>query len=99
MFPSWYNEDLKAKYLEIDPSWDGTCPVYISDWEWMFDIFTKAQADLGITDGYCLSVYYKGYNEDGSLFSSFGGSFNGEIVLSNTNNAKLTLTKSKLVIA
>ena len=73
MFPSWYNEDLKAKYLEIDPSWDGTCPVYISDWEWMFDIFTKAQADLGITDGYCLSVFFKGYNEDGSLFSSFGG--------------------------
>ena len=33
------------------------------------------------------------------LFSSFGGSFDGEIVLSNTNNAKLTLTKSKLVIA
>lgn len=74
VFPSWYNEDLKARYLQIDPKWDGTCPVYISDWEWMFDIFTKAQADLGITDGYCLSVYFKGYNEDGGLFTAFGGS-------------------------
>ncbi len=48
-------------------------PVYISDWEWMFDIFTKALADLEVTDGYCLSLYYKGYNEDGTLFNAFGG--------------------------
>ena len=73
VFPSWYNEQLKAFYLTVDPDWDGTCPVFISDWEWMFDIFTKAQADLGITDGYCLSIFYKGYNEDGSLFTAFGG--------------------------
>ncbi len=73
MFPSWYNDDLKNKYLAIDPDWDGTCPVYISDWEWMFDIFTKAQKDLGITDGYSISVLFKGYMEDGALFTSFGG--------------------------
>jgi len=73
VFPSWYNEKLKSFYLTVDPEWDGTCPVFISDWEWMFDIFTKAQADLGITDGYCLSILYKGYNEDGSLFTAFGG--------------------------
>ena len=48
-------------------------PVYISDWEWMFGIFSKAIADLGITDGYCMAPYFKGYNEDGSLFSGFGG--------------------------
>lgn len=48
-------------------------PIYVSDWEWMFDIFAKAQADLGITDSYVLSVYYPGYNENGDLVSSFGG--------------------------
>ena len=73
VFPSWYKEDLKAKYLEIDPSWDGTIPVYLSDWEWMFDIFTTAMKDLGITDGYCYSPYYMGFAETGDLFSGFGG--------------------------
>lgn len=51
----------------------GTDPVYISDWEWMFEIFEEAMDDLGITDGYCISRYFKGYNEDGGLFSGFGG--------------------------
>ncbi|MBQ6036615.1 MAG: hypothetical protein IJL43_04815 [Lachnospiraceae bacterium] len=51
----------------------GTDPVYISDWEWMFEIFETAIEDLGITNGYCLAPYYKGYNEDGTLFSGFGG--------------------------
>ena len=73
VFPSWYKEDLKAKYLEIDPSWDGTIPVYLSDWEWMFDIFTTAMKELGITDGYCYSPYYMGFAETGDLFSGFGG--------------------------
>ena len=48
-------------------------PVYISDWEWMFEIFEVAMADLGITDGYCYAPYFKGYMEDGSLYTSFGG--------------------------
>lgn len=48
-------------------------PVYISDWEWMFDIFTKAQEDLGITDSYSLSIYYPGYTWSGDLCSCFGG--------------------------
>ncbi len=51
----------------------GADPVYISDWEWMFEIFEVAMEDLGITDGYCISRYFKGYNEDGGLFSGFGG--------------------------
>lgn len=50
-----------------------TDPVYISDWEWMFDIFTAAMEDQGITDGYVMSLYYPGYNENGDLVSSFGG--------------------------
>ncbi len=48
-------------------------PVYISDWEWMFEIFTVAMEDLGITDGYCYAPYFKGYSEDGGMFSGFGG--------------------------
>ena len=51
----------------------GSDPVYISDWEWMLEIFAKAQADLGITDGYGLSLYYPGYLESGELVNSFGG--------------------------
>lgn len=67
---------------ENDPdSWEddvvfpsgGTDPVYISDWEWMFEIFEKAYADLGIDDTYCISVYYPGFTWTGDLVSSFGG--------------------------
>ena len=49
-------------------------PIYVSDWEWMSEIFEKAMADLGITDGYCISIYYKGFSEAGGNFdSAFGG--------------------------
>ena len=49
-------------------------PIYVSDWEWMLEIFEKAMADLGITDGYCISIYYKGFSEAGGNFdSAFGG--------------------------
>ena len=51
----------------------GTDPIYISDWEWMFEIFEKAFDDLGIDDGYCISMYYPGYNWTGDLISCFGG--------------------------
>lgn len=49
----------------------GTEPVYISDWEWMFEIFSKAQQALGI-ESYCISVYYPGYTWAGGLCSCFG---------------------------
>lgn len=49
-------------------------PIYVSDWEWMFSIFEEAIKDLGITDGYCVSITYKGYAESGGFFdSAFGG--------------------------
>ncbi len=51
----------------------GTDPIYISDWEWMFDIFEKAMADLGIDDSYCMSIYYPGFTWNGGLVSCFGG--------------------------
>ncbi len=52
-------------------------PVYISDWEWMLDIFQTAIEDLGITDGYPTSLYYPGYLATGDLVSAFGGGNNG----------------------
>ena len=51
----------------------GSDPIYISDWEWMFEIFEKAYADLGIEDTYCTSMYYPGFTWTGGLCSCFGG--------------------------
>ncbi len=51
----------------------GSDPIYISDWEWMFEIFTTALEDLGITDGYCYSLFYQGYMQTGDLYTGFGG--------------------------
>lgn len=48
-------------------------PVYVSDWEWMFDIFQQAINSQGIDDGYVLSIYYPGYNANGDLVTGFGG--------------------------
>lgn len=54
----------------------GTEPIYISDWEWMFEIFAAAQADLGIEDSYVMSLYYPGFTWSGGLISCFGGGTN-----------------------
>ena len=51
----------------------GPDPVYISDWEWMLDIFQTAIEDLGITDGYGMSLHYGGFNATGDLVGGFGG--------------------------
>lgn len=51
----------------------GSDPVYISDWEWMFGIFDIALEDLGITDGYGMSLYYPGFFGAGDLVCAFGG--------------------------
>lgn len=48
-------------------------PLYISDWEWMFEIFTKALEAEGIDDGYCFSPFYMGYMQTGDLYTGFGG--------------------------
>lgn len=75
-FTSGYTDpaDTDTYYDDVVFPSGGTDPVYISDWEWMFEIFDAAMADLGITDGYCLSMYYMGYMESGELFNAFGGS-------------------------
>ena len=64
-YESWYDD-------VVFPS-GNTEPIYISDWEWMFEIFETAMADLGITDGYCMSLYYMGYLGTGDFSSGFGG--------------------------
>ena len=56
----------------IFPSGTGN-PIYISDWEWMFEAFSRALVEEQIEDGYCLSVYYPGYNANGDLETGFGG--------------------------
>ncbi len=66
--------DYNTYYDDVVFPSGGSDPVYVSDWEWMFGIFEKAMADLGIKDGYCISILYKGYAESGGGFdSAFGG--------------------------
>ena len=73
VFPSYYDAEKREWYQSnVDAEWDGSDPAYISDWEWMFGIFEKAMADLGITDSYCTSIYYEGYTWAGGLNSCFG---------------------------
>ncbi len=50
-----------------------TYPKYISDWEWMFEIFAEAIEDQGFEDGYPMQMQYTGYYAEGDLASSFGG--------------------------
>ena len=50
-----------------------TDPYYISDWEWMFDIFAKAIDDLGIEEGYCMQLTSGGISGTGDLDGGFGG--------------------------
>lgn len=50
-----------------------TNPVYISDWEWMLDIFQTALEDMGVTDGYAVQLPYTGAEGTGDLMSGFGG--------------------------
>ncbi|MBQ0125419.1 MAG: hypothetical protein KBS59_03740, partial [Clostridiales bacterium] len=73
-FPSWYDETKKAWVLaNVDPKWNGSDPIFISDWEWMLEIFDKAIKAENITGGYGMSLYYPGFVEAGDLFSAFGG--------------------------
>ena len=51
-------------------------PYTISDWEWMFEAFTKALEAEGFgedSNAYCISEAYLGYMATGDLISSFGG--------------------------
>lgn len=67
------SEDVNSWTDDVVFPSGGSDPIYISDWEWMFEIFTKAMGAEGITDGYCFAPYYSGYLVPGDLYSSFGG--------------------------
>lgn len=73
-FEADYGDDAYYDYVDnvVFPS-GGDTPFYISDWEWMFNIFDTAHAELNITNSYHLSMYYPGYLETGDLYSGFGG--------------------------
>ena len=70
--------DNKESWVDnvVFPS-GGSDPMYISDWEWMLDIFQTALKEEGIADGYGMSMYYPGYIESGDLVSAFGGGSGG----------------------
>lgn len=68
----------------------GSDPIYLSDWEWMFNIFKTALKEEGIKDGYCMSLSHGGFDPAGFLVSSFGGG--GSIWYKNKDKIELGLT-------
>lgn len=83
-FPSYYTEAGQYYKEHYDPDWDGTDPVFLSDWEWMLGIFRTALDDLGLendVDSYPISLFFYGYTPTGDLVSAFGGYTNGGISL------------------
>ncbi len=49
-------------------------PVYISDWQWMFEIYERAlEAENINDDAYVMSLFYPGYIANGDFVSGFGG--------------------------
>ena len=81
-FTGGYTDADKTEWEDdvVFPSGE-TYPKTISDWEWMFDIFEKALAANGLTsdsNACAVEMAYRGYyGGQGSLFTSFGGTFNG----------------------
>lgn len=71
-FAGGWNED-KTEWTDdvVFPSGE-TDPVYISDWEWMLDIFNTALSEQGITDGYAFQLSSQGFLSTGDLNGSFG---------------------------
>ncbi len=49
-----------------------TDPIYLSDWEWMMEIFMKAMEDQGITDGYAMQIPSAGTISMGDFIGGFG---------------------------
>ncbi len=70
-FTGAYNEEGVWEDDVVFPS-GGDEPIYISDWEWMLDIFATALKEQGITDGYPMSIPYSGAFLTGEMVSAFG---------------------------
>ena len=72
-FSGGWTDDTKADWEDdvVFPS-GNTDPIYISDWEWMLDIFTKAMEAEGINDGYAFQLPLRGVEFAGDMNSGFG---------------------------
>lgn len=76
-FTADYDADTETGYEDnvIFPSGQSD-PLTISDWEWMFEAFTRALNERGWendSSAYCTTVFYQGFMQTGDLVSSFGG--------------------------
>ncbi len=67
----WQDDEHLAWEDDVVFPSGNTDPIYISDWEWMFDIFQEALKGEGIDDGYAFQLYYAGDTSVGGLVSSF----------------------------
>ncbi|MCI2069364.1 MAG: hypothetical protein LKJ88_07355 [Bacilli bacterium] len=72
-FTGGWNADKTAWEDDVIFPNETSAPIYISDWEWMFNIFAKALKAENISGGYCTSLYYMGFIPMGDLVSAFGG--------------------------
>lgn len=70
------NEDGTKDWVDdvVFPS-GNTDPIYISDWEWMMNIFKGYVDGLAANgvDGYCMQLPYQGALLTGDLLTGFGG--------------------------
>lgn len=70
------NEDGTKDWVDdvVFPS-GNTDPIYISDWEWMMNIFKGYVDGLAANgvDGYCMQLPYQGALFTGDLVTGFGG--------------------------
>lgn len=70
------NEDGIKDWVDdvVFPS-GNTDPIYISDWEWMMNIFKGYVDGLAANgvDGYCMQLPYQGAQLTGDLLTGFGG--------------------------
>ncbi len=70
------NEDGTKDWVDdvVFPS-GNTNPIYISDWEWMMNIFKGYVDGLAANgvDGYCMQLPYQGAQLTGDLLTGFGG--------------------------
>lgn len=70
------NEDGTKDWVDdvVFPS-GNTDPIYISDWEWMMNIFNGYVDGLAANgvDGYCMQLPYQGAMLTGDLLTGFGG--------------------------
>ncbi len=73
-FTGGWNEDHTEWEDDIVFPSGNTDPIYISDWEWMLPILAQAREELGIEEGFVMSLFYPGYMLTGDFISGFGAS-------------------------